>query len=64
MPIITSWQLLITLVNMGLHMQSPTKKGETIRNCMAQDFVIGEPQMHHTDKGKEFVHELLTKMAW
>ena len=45
-------------------MQSQTKKWETISNYMAQDFVIGEPQMHHTDNGKEFVHELLTKMAW
>ena len=31
---------------------------------MAQAFVIGEPQMLHTDNGKEFVNELLTKMAW
>ena len=27
---------------------------------MAQAFVIGEPQMLHTDKGKEFVNKLLT----
>ena len=54
MLIFTSWQLLITLVNMGLHMQSQTKKAETIRNYMAQEFVIGEPQMLHTDNGKEF----------
>ena len=27
---------------------------------MAQAFVIGEPQMLHTDNGKEFVNELLT----
>ena len=58
MPILTSWQLLITLVNMGLHMQSQTtiKKAETIRDYMAQAFVIGEPQMLHTDNGKEFVN--------
>ena len=28
---------------------------------MAQAFVIGESQMLHTDNGKEFVNELLTK---
>ena len=27
---------------------------------MAQAFVIGEPQMLHTDNGKEFVNLLLT----
>ena len=64
MPILTSWQLLSTLVNMFLHMQSQIKKAETIRNCMAQAFVIGEPQMLYTDNGKEFVNVLLTKMAW
>ena len=42
----------------------PDKKAETIRNYMAQAFVIGEPQMLHTDNGKEFVNKLLTKMAW
>ena len=31
---------------------------------MDQAFVIGEPQILHTDNGKEFVNELLTKMAW
>ena len=36
------------------------KKAETIRNYMAQAFVIGEPAMLHTDKGKGFVNELLT----
>ena len=40
------------------------KKAETIRNYMDQVFVIGEPQMLHTDNGKEFVNEFLTKMAW
>ena len=45
-------------------MQSHTKKSETIRIYMAQAFAIGEPQMLHTDNGKEFVSELLTKMAW
>ena len=45
-------------------MQSQTKKAETIRNYMAQAFVTGEPQMLHTDNWKEFVNELLTKMAW
>ena len=65
MSILTYWQLLITLVNMGLHMQSQTTtKAETIRNYMAQAFVTGEPQMLHTDNWKEFVNELLTKMAW
>ena len=44
-------------------MQSQTKKVETIRNYMAQAFVIREPQMLHIDNGKEFVNELLTKMA-
>ena len=42
----------------------PDKKVETIRNYMAQAFVIGEPKMLHTDNEKEFVNELLTKMAW
>ena len=36
------------------------KKAETIRNYMAQAFVIGEHQMLHTDNGKESVNELLT----
>ena len=36
------------------------KKAEKIRNYMAQAFVIGEPQILHTDNGKEFVNELLT----
>ena len=31
---------------------------------MAQAFIIGELQMFHTDNGKEFVNELLIKMAW
>ena len=31
---------------------------------MAQAFVIGEPKMLHTDNWKEFVNELLTKIAW
>ena len=43
-------------------MQSQTKKAKTIRNYIAQAFVIGEPKMLHTDDGKEFVYELLTKM--
>ena len=29
---------------------------------MTQAFVIGEPQMHHTNDGKEFVNELLTNL--
>ena len=45
-------------------MQSQIKNAETIWNYMAQASVIGEPQMLHTDNGKEFVNELLTKMAW
>ena len=36
------------------------KKAGTIRNYMAQAFVIGEPVMLHTDNGKEFANELLT----
>ena len=40
-------------------MQSQTKK-ETIRNYMAQAFVIREPKMLHTNNGEEFVNELLT----
>ena len=43
---------------MSLHMQSQTKKAETIRNLMTKAFMI-EPQMLHTDNGKEFVNELL-----
>ena len=42
----------------------PDKKVETIRNYMNQAFVIGEPQMLHTDNGKEFVNKLLAKMDW
>ena len=38
----------------------PDKKAETIRNYIAQAFVIGEPVMLHIDNGKEFVNELLT----
>ena len=38
------------------------KKAETIRNYMAQAFVIGEPQMLHSDKGKEFVSELIINL--
>ena len=38
----------------------PDKKADTIKNYMAQAFVIGEPKMLHTDNGKEFVNELLT----
>ena len=41
-------------------MQSQEKKAETIRNYMDQAFVIREPQMLHTDNGKEFVSKLLT----
>ena len=41
-------------------MQSHIKKAETIRNYMAQAFVIVEPQMFHTDNRKEFVNFLLT----
>ena len=49
MPILTSLQLFITLVNMGFHMRSQTKKSQKIRNYKAQTFVIGYPQMLHTD---------------
>ena len=38
----------------------PGKKAGTIRNYIAQAFVVGEPVMLHTDNGKEFVNELLT----
>ena len=30
---------------------------------MAQAFVIGAPQMLHTDNGKEFINKLLTKIT-
>ena len=45
---------------MNLHTQFQTKKEETIRNYMAQVFIIGESQMLYTDNGKEIVNELLT----
>ena len=47
----------------GFAFAIPDKKADTIKNYMAQAFVIGEPKMLHTDNGKEFVNELLTKMA-
>ena len=31
---------------------------------MDQAFVFGEPQMLHADNGKEFLNELLNKLAW
>ena len=48
----------------GFSYAIPDKKAETIRNYMAQAFIIGDPQMLHTDNGKEFVHKLITKMTW
>ena len=63
-----AYPCLLTIVDhfskYGFTYAIPDKKAETIRNNMAQAFVIGEPQMLHTDNGKEFVNELLTKMAW
>ena len=38
----------------------PDKKADTIKNYMAQAFVIKKPQMLYIDNGKEFVNELLT----
>ena len=54
---------LLTIVDhfskYGFAYAIPDKKAETFRNYMTQAFVIGEPQMLHTDNGKEFVNELL-----
>ena len=57
---------LFTIVNhfskYGFAYAIPYKKAEKTRNYMAQAFIIGEPQMLHTDNGKEFVNELLTNL--
>ena len=62
-----SYPYLLTIVDhfnkYGFAYSIP-EKAETIRNYMVQAFVIGEPQKLHTDNVKEFVNELLTKMAW
>ena len=59
-----AYPYLLTIVDhfskYGFAYAIPDKKAETIRNYMTQAFVIGEPQMLHTDNGKEFVNELLT----
>ena len=36
------------------------KKAETIRDHIAQAFIIGDPSMLHTDNGKEFVNNTLS----
>ena len=59
MPTLTSWQLLTTLVNMGLHMQSQTKKKKQL-GITCSSLCDWRPQMLNTDNGKEFVNELLT----
>ena len=59
-----AYSYLLTIVDhfskYGFAYAIPDKKVETNRNYKGQDFVIGEPQMLHTDNGKEFVNELLT----
>ena len=59
-----AYPYLLTIVDYfskyGFAYAIPDKKAETIRNYMDQAFVIGEPQMLHTDDGKEFVNELFT----
>ena len=59
-----AYPYLLTIVDhfskYGFAYAIPYKKAEKFRNYMAQAFVIGEPQMLHADKGKEFVNELLT----
>ena len=51
-----SYHYILTIVDhfskYGFAYAIPDKKAETIRNYMAQAFVIGEPQMLHTDNGK------------
>ena len=63
-----AYPYLLTIVDhfskYGFAYAIPDKKAEIIRNYMAQAFVIGVPQMPHTDNGKEFVNVLLAKMAW
>ena len=58
-----AYSYLMKIVNhfskYGFAYAIPDKKAETIMNYMAQAFVIGEPQILHTDNGKEFVSELL-----
>ena len=47
---------LLTIVDQfskyGFVYAIPDKKAETIRNYMAQAFVIGEPKILHLDNGK------------
>ena len=56
-----TYPYLLTIVGhfskYGFAYAIPDKKGETIRNYMARAFVIEDPQMLHTDNGKEFVNE-------
>ena len=51
-----AYPYLLTIVDhfskYGFAYTIPDKKAETIRNYMAQAFVIGEPQMLHINKGK------------
>ena len=51
-----AYPYLLTIVDRyskyGFVYAIPDKKAEIIRNYMAQAFVIGEPQMIHTDNGK------------
>ena len=58
-----AYSYLLKIVNYfskyGFSYAIPDKKADTIRNYMAQAFVIGEPQILHTDNRKEFVSELL-----
>ena len=58
-----AYPYLLTIVDhfskYGFAYTIPDKKAETIRNYMAQTFVIKEPQMLHTGDGKEFVNEFL-----
>ena len=59
-----AYPCLLTIVNhfskYGFAYAISDKKAEIRRNYMALAFVIGEPQMLHTDNEKEFVNELLT----
>ena len=52
MPILTSRQLLITLLNMGLRIQSQTKKKKKLGITKRQAFVIEDPLMLLTDNEK------------
>ena len=45
---------------MVLHILLRIKKAETIRDHIAQAFIIGDSSMLHTDNGKEFVNNTLS----